>query len=915
MQNLYEIILFILFFMYFSYNNFWRIIAQIALQITKIKECLKNFKLQFLSTNSIVMNTFYIFFSLLISFNLILYFFFNFSKICELIGQLIFCVPIILIRFLLNTKNVQENEDSEIHEKDYLIFFFDTTNIDKVFNNIVVFFIEKPLLDIFFLQYLCIFGPLVASIYSGIFGRFLNKFYVIRTTIFYLFTSFIIALDYFYNFEMYNLIFGDQNLFLTATMFNWFQYGAEISFYLLFDHLSVLMLIVVLFVSFLVHIYSIDYMAEDPHFFRFFSYLSAFTFFMIFMVVSSNFVQFFIGWEGIGVFSMLLVNFWYTRIQANKAALKAVLVNRVGDIFLLFAMGFSLYFFDTLNFDVLRIFFEEESNLTYLYKNYEFLYKTTDLFRFFALSLLIASMVKSAQIGFYIWLPDAMEGPTPVSALLHAATMVTAGVYLLLRFSFIFEMYGDLLFILGIFSMFTSLFAGLVALYQYDIKKIIAYSTCSQLALMFVAISFSKYAIAFFHLFTHAWFKALLFLTAGVIIHALRGEQDLRRMGGLLKILPFSALSLFFGTLAIIGFPMLSGFYSKETILFFMLTNGNQNFFSESTLLFVFFLFTSLLTALYSFRLFFLTFFRKPNGFKYYYFHIHNAGNATLFSLGILCILTLFCGYFFSDIFLGYGSTYGDQVFSSLYLNEQQILFEFFPSFLKRFLFLSNLFLFLIFFQVFNGVLEYQKQFSIFFFFSRFFFTFSQFFQSQKIKLYQNWRANWKKQDFWLNFLCSFSAFVYLFAEFSTDKYYIKISNDSVKHLQKNDCICVDCVFKKDNVPVFLPIFNKPQTVYSWYNGFLLNNMLNKFLYLIIEKGHFVFSIVLERLYMTYYVYHFSFFRFIRNLNIFLKKYLNLQRIYLFFFLFFYLILFVVYLNYGFNASFYFLDILQDINV
>lgn len=909
MQNLYNILLCLFLIFYVCQTN--------PMLITKIKACLKQYNPVFIkikmllnfSTNSTVLNTILLFLRMTIVFNICSLIFFHFSQICDLIGHIFLCVPIILVTLLNYTEYVQNNLNSPDSDTETIELFFDSKYVDKLFNEFFSFFLEKPFLDIFFLQYICIFGPLIASIYSGLLGHFLNKFYIIRTTIIYLFISFIIALDYFCNLEMYNLTFGDQTLLLTTTMFNWFQYGIEISFYLLFDHLSVLMLIVVLLVSFLVHIYSINYMAEDPHFFRFFSYLSAFTFFMIFMVVSSNFIQFFIGWEGIGVFSMLLINFWFTRIQANKAALKAVLVNRIGDIFLLFAMGFSAYFFDTLNFETLRIFFDGDSNMISVYKNYEFLYKTTDFFRFFAISLLLASMVKSAQIGFYIWLPDAMEGPTPVSALLHAATMVTAGVYLLLRFSFVFELYGDLLFILGIFSMFTSLFAGLVALYQYDIKKIIAYSTCSQLALMFVAISFSKYTVAFFHLFTHAWFKALLFLTAGVIIHALRGEQDLRRMGGLLKILPFSALSLFFGTLAIIGFPMLSGFYSKETILFFMLTDGKQNLFTESIILFIFFLFTSLLTALYSFRLFFLTFFRKPNGFKYYYFHIHNAANATLFSLGVLCILTLFSGYVFSDIFIGYGSGYGDLIFSSLYLNEQQVSFEFFPSFLKDFLFNSNVFLFLILFQTYGTSLFTRKQFSLLYiceYICEFLFHFFRLLYMKILHFFLILRKNWKNPDFWVSYSLSMPSFY--------EDFGIKMID--------NDCPCKFCSRREDSVSksffkksvAELIFVSEPIRVYFWYNGFLLNNFFNKILYFFIEKGHFIFSIILERYYMTYYVYHFVFFNFLKHLNIFLANYFTFQKIVLS--LFFYFILLIILSScQEFVPSVFFLDILHDINV
>ena len=479
-------------------------------------------------------------------------------------------MPVLLIRITYDLSIIStylQIFNDYLDEIDEIIIFYITEIVDLCLD-----LVDASVL-IMLEQGLCVFGPFFASICSGVLSRYLNKDYVLKLTFFFFIISFLCVIDLlaFYindSWEAPIYLFlplnddpftGDNH---TVTMFPWFDYGMEISFYLLFDSLSVIMVFIVLTVSALVHVYSIDYMENDPHFFRFFSYLSAFTFFMLLMVTASNFVQLFIGWEGIGVLSMLLINFWYTRIQANKAALKAVLVNRIGDIFLLIGMGFSFYFFKTLNFEVLlQMFYEQKENVLILFANIEFFNGHVTTLQFLGITLLIASLVKSAQIGFYIWLPDAMEGPTPVSALLHAATMVTAGVFLLLRFSFIFDQLGDLLYILSWCSMFTSLFAGLVALYQYDIKKIIAYSTCSQLAMMFAAISASQYTLGFFHLFTHAWFKALLFLTAGVIIHALGGEQDLRRMGGLLNVLPLAAFSMFVGTLAIIGIPMLSGFY------------------------------------------------------------------------------------------------------------------------------------------------------------------------------------------------------------------------------------------------------------------------------------------------------------------------------------------------------------------
>lgn len=294
------------------------------------------------------------------------------------------------------------------------------------------------------------------------------------------------------------------------------------------------MLIIVTFISSLVHIYSTEYMEHDPHLSRFMSYLSLFTFFMLILITSNNFLQMFVGWEGVGLASYLLINFWFTRIQANKAAIKAMLVNRVGDFFILLAI-FALYFvFNTLDYDL--IFSLSPIVTKYKISACGFSFYILDVI---CVLLLLGAMGKSAQLGLHTWLPDAMEGPTPVSALIHAATMVTAGVFLIIRCSFLFEFSPISLHFVTLIGSLTAFFAATVGLFQNDIKRVIAYSTCSQLGYMIFACGLSSYEVSLFHLSNHAFFKALLFLGAGSIIHAVADEQDMRKMGGLKKYCPF----------------------------------------------------------------------------------------------------------------------------------------------------------------------------------------------------------------------------------------------------------------------------------------------------------------------------------------------------------------------------------------
>ena len=320
----------------------------------------------------------------------------------------------------------------------------------------------------------------------------------------------------------------------------------------LFDSLTVSMLLPVLVVSSLVHLYSISYMAEDPHNQRFFSYLSMFTFFMLVLVTGDNYLILFIGWEGIGISSYLLINFWYTRMQANKAGMKALTVNRVGDMFL--SIGFFAIFWVFGNVDYASVFtvapYINETAITVI-----------------GLLLLIGAMAKSANIPLHTWLPDAMEGPTPVSALIHAATLVTAGVYLMLRSSPIIEYGPTVLVVITWVGALTAFFAATTGLLQNDLKRVIAYSTCSQMGYLFMAVGLSQYNVALFHLVNHAFFKALLFLAAGGVLHSMQDHQDLRKLGGLINFLPFTYTAILVGSSSLMAFPFLTGFFSKDRIL------------------------------------------------------------------------------------------------------------------------------------------------------------------------------------------------------------------------------------------------------------------------------------------------------------------------------------------------------------
>jgi NADH-ubiquinone oxidoreductase chain 5 len=413
-----------------------------------------------------------------------------------------------------------------------------------------------------------------------------------------------------------------------------------------FDSLTVSMLLPVLYVSSVVHIYSIGYMSHDPHNQRFFSYLSLFTFMMIILVTSNNFLLMFVGWEGVGVCSYLLVSFWFTRIAANQSSLSAFLTNRVGDWFLTIGMFAIIWSFGNLNYPTVF-------SLSPYYNE--------NVIIVIGICLLIGAMAKSSQVGLHVWLPMAMEGPTPVSALIHAATMVTAGVYLLIRCSPLLEYSSNVLLLCLWIGALTTVFSSLVGLMQQDIKKVIAYSTMSQLGMMVIAIGLSSYNIALFHLVNHAFYKGLLFLGAGAVIHAVADNQDFRKYGALKKYLPLTYSVMLIASLSLVAFPFMTGFYSKDFIL--ESAYGQYNL-SGIT---IYFIATTgaMFTTLYSSKVLHLTFLTNPNGpiinYKTSKLGGKTAHDGDIFMsmpLIILAIFSIFFGYITKDIFIGLGSNF-----------------------------------------------------------------------------------------------------------------------------------------------------------------------------------------------------------------------------------------------------------------
>ena len=482
-----------------------------------------------------------------------------------------------------------------------------------------------------------IFLPLLASITSGFFGKYLGDRNSEIVTSLFVSISALLSIILFYQV----IVNGYESNVVVAT---WINSGTlDVNWSIKVDALSSVMLVVVTLVSALVHIYSIGYMSHDPHKPRFMAYLSLFTFSMLTLVTSDNFLQLFFGWEGVGLCSYFLIGFWFKKETANAAAIKAFVVNRVGDFG--FALGIFLifYLFGTVNY--VEVFNQipqiVEKKLLFLGMNVG----AVDLI---CILLFIGAMGKSAQIFLHTWLPDAMEGPTPVSALIHAATMVTAGVFLVVRCSPIFEYSPLTLNIITVVGMTTAFFAATVALVQTDIKKIIAYSTCSQLGYMFFAAGVGAYNVAMFHLFTHAFFKALLFLGSGSVIHSFKDEQDINQMGGVYKKLPYTYIFMIIGTLALTGFPFLSGFYSKDAIIEFAYLKGNTTGYYAAGVGIL----TAVLTSIYSWRLIFKTFHGDYNNKKININEMHESPFVMLLPLFILAIGAIFAGFLFKDLFI-----------------------------------------------------------------------------------------------------------------------------------------------------------------------------------------------------------------------------------------------------------------------
>ena len=488
------------------------------------------------------------------------------------------------------------------------------------------------------MEYAILFLPLIGALIGYVIKVFGDIYSEIVTTLF-VSAAAILSIILFYN----GIVYEDYGNY---KIYQWIASGKfVVNASINIDPLSSIMLVVVSLVSALVHIYSIGYMSHDPDKPRFMCYLSLFTFAMFTLVVSDNFLQLFFGWEGVGLCSYLLIGFWHKKNSANNAAIKAFIVNRIGDFG--FAIGIFLIFifFGTLNY-------EEVFALAPNFADTEinFLGLEVNLITVTCLFLFIGAMGKSAQFFLHTWLPDAMEGPTPVSALIHAATMVTAGVFLVVRCSPIFEYSQVALNFVAIVGMITALFAASVAIVQNDIKKIIAYSTRSQLGYMFFAAGVGAYHVAIFHLFTHAFFKALLFLGSGSVIHSLNDEQDVRNMGDLWKKMPITWFAMVVGTLALTGFPFLSGFYSKDAIIEFAFLKGtNVGYFAAGIGIM-----TAVLTALYSWRLIFKTFHGKFNNKNLSKSEIHESGLTITIPLLLLVVGSIFSGFLFKEFLIGH---------------------------------------------------------------------------------------------------------------------------------------------------------------------------------------------------------------------------------------------------------------------
>ena len=478
------------------------------------------------------------------------------------------------------------------------------------------------------LVYAIVLLPLIGFVINGLFGKSLPKALVGGLATLVVFAAFLISVSIFIGFPA-------DGTPVIVKAFEWFTIGGiQVNFGFQIDQLSLMMMMIVTGIGSLIHLYSIGYMSHDKGFYKFFSYLNLFIFSMLLLVMGSNYLILFIGWEGVGLCSYLLIGFWYENTEYGKAARKAFIMNRIGDLGLL--IGIFLIASQTNALDYLSV----AQNAS----KFEF---DGVVIMFITLSLFIGAMGKSAQIPLFTWLPDAMAGPTPVSALIHAATMVTAGIYLVVRSNFLYHLSPSTLDFILVIGLATSLIAAFIGLRQNDIKKVLAYSTVSQLGLMFIALGVEAYTSAMFHLMTHAFFKALLFLGAGSVIHAMSGEQDMRFMGGLKSKIPVTYWTFLIGTLAIAGIPPLSGMISKDEILVAL--------WAKSPVIWGLTLFSAALTGIYMFRLLFLTFFGNFRGTEEQKHHLHESPISMTLPLVVLAILSVVGGFINLPHFIGHG--------------------------------------------------------------------------------------------------------------------------------------------------------------------------------------------------------------------------------------------------------------------
>ncbi|TDH63884.1 NADH-quinone oxidoreductase subunit L [Dankookia rubra] len=479
-----------------------------------------------------------------------------------------------------------------------------------------------------------IFFPLLGATISGLFGRWLGDRLAQWASVLCMVLAAVCGV----------LAFGQVALGghpVVQPIWTWMDVGGlEVSWALRYDTLSVVMVAMVTFISTLIHLYSVGYMSHDATPARFFAYLSLFTFMMLMLVTADNLAQLFFGWEGVGLASYLLIGYWYDRESANRAAMKAFIVNRVGDVFFMLGLALTYYVFGSIEFATIFPAVEAHTNDLFLGVN---------AVELIAVLLFLGACGKSAQLGLHTWLPDAMEGPTPVSALIHAATMVTAGVFLVCRMSPVFEYAPTAKMIVTVVGASTAFFAATIGCVQNDIKRVIAYSTCSQLGYMFFAAGVGAYQVAMFHLFTHAFFKALLFLSAGSVIHAMSDEQDMRRMGGIWTKIPVTYAVMWIGNLALAGIPFFAGYYSKDAILeAAYASHGGAGLYA-----FVMGMIAAFLTAFYSWRLLIMTFHGAPRADHHTMEHVHESPLVMLVPLLLLAVGAVLTGYIFAPLFVG----------------------------------------------------------------------------------------------------------------------------------------------------------------------------------------------------------------------------------------------------------------------